>query len=335
MKVGIWGAGNLGPALAYRLATTSFVSELFWANRTYDEIAPRVIDIEHGLAFAPTCHAVHGYRQDAIGEMLPLLDVLVVTLGKRVSPGLTRADVYSQNAAIFRSTVIPPLLDGFKGIVLAVSNPVDLIARLLYREARLDRQRVFGLGTVVETARLRASLGSYLSPQRPAREVWAYAVGTHDPNFVPVVMPGLAVGDTTGESELADLVALAKGEVAKAADRVKTADGSSVHPIVEGVIEVLEAIAFDRRSILTVSVLDPDTPEELFYSAPCCIGQVGIVMRDTGILGFSHVSAALSAGCDAMKTVLRDAGELAPPSGNSPRARTDSTEQEGDAHDRR
>lgn len=309
MKVGIWGAGNLGPALAYRLATTSFVSELFWANRTYDEIAPRVIDIEHGLAFAPTCHAVHGYRQEAISEMLPLLDVLVLTLGKRVLSGMTRADVYAQNAAIFRSTVVPALRDGFKGIVLAVSNPVDLIARLLYREARLDPQRVFGLGTVVETARLRASLGSYLSPQRPAREVWAYAVGTHDPNFVPVVMPGLAVGDTTGESELADLVALAKGEVAKAADRVKTVDGSSVHPIVEGVIQVLQAIAFDRRSILTVSVLDPDTPEELFYSVPCCIGQTGIVMRHTEILNHPEVCTEIVKCCDAIRRTLAETGE--------------------------
>ena len=128
--------------------------------------------------------------------------------------------------------------------------------------------------------------------------------------IIPVVMPGPALGDTTSESELADLVSLAKGEVARAADRVKTEDGSSVHPVVEGVVQVLEAIAFDRRSIITVSVLDPATPDELFYSAPCCVGQSGIVMRHAEILDLPPVRSALTTGCDAMRTILREAGEV-------------------------
>jgi len=309
MRVGVWGAGNLGPGLAYRLVTTPFVSELHWTNQTYDKIVPKVIDIEHGLAFSPACHTVRGYPQDSVAEMLPNLDLLVLTLGGRVKPSMTRADVYGQNAAIYRETVVPALREGFTGIILVITNPVDLMARLLYREAKIEHHRVLGLGTVVETARLQASLGSYLSPKRAARDVWAYAVGTHDPEFIPIAMPGLAVGDNTNEQELSDLLSAAKDEVAKGADRVKTQSGSSLHPVVEGAIKVAEAIALDRRSILTVSVLDRSSPEEFFYSLPCTIGADGLLARHDDLLTDEALSQAVKRCGENLYAVLRSAGE--------------------------
>jgi len=310
MRVGVWGAGNLGPGLAYRLVTTPFVSELHWTNQTYNNIVPKVIDIEHGLAFSPTCHTVRGYPQESVAEMLPNLDLLILTLGRRVKLGMTRADVYGLNAAVYRETVIPVLRGGFTGIVLVITNPVDLMARLVYREAGIDHRRVLGLGTVVETARLQGSLGSYLSPKRPARDVWAYAVGTHDQDFIPVAMPGLAVGDNTDAEELSELLAAARGEVARGADRVKTESGSSLHPVVEGAVRVAEAVALDRRSILTVSVLDGTTKENLFYSLPCCIGSSGLLTRHEDLLSRDPVHRAMELCCENMRTILRTAGEI-------------------------
>lgn len=156
MKVGIWGAGNLGTGLAYRLATTPFISEIYWSNQTYAKIERPIIDLEQGLAFAPTCHAVHGFRQEDAAEMIPNLDVLVLTLGKRVPPGGTREQMYRENSEVYRKTIVPALRGNFKGI---------------------------------------------------------------------------------------------------------------------------EAIAHDQKTILTVSVLDPETPEKLFYSMPCCLGGSGVEMR--------------------------------------------------------
>jgi L-lactate dehydrogenase len=308
MKVGIWGAGNLGPGLAYRLTTSPFVSELYWVNRSYEEISRRVIDLEHGLAFVPTCHSVIGVRQEDVATVLSGIDVLVLTLGMRVPPGGAREDIYKGNAAIYREVVIPALKGRFNGIVLVITNPVDLMARLVFREASLAGHRVMGLGTIVETARLKASLGAYLSPVRPARDVWAHAVGTHDPNFVPIANPGLAVGDYTAKEELNELLKLAKREVVKAADRVKTENASSLHPIVEGTVRVLEAFAYDQRAMLTVSVRDPDTPDELFYSMPCCLGSRGVLTRN------SNQSAEIRDGigicCESLRKVLKAAGEL-------------------------
>jgi L-lactate dehydrogenase len=311
MKVGIWGAGNLGCGLAYRLATTTFVSEIFWANRTYENIERKIIDIQHGLAFAPTCRAIHGYRQERIAEMLLSVDVLILTLGELVLKDKTRNDVFEANAKIYRNSVIPALHGKFNSIVVVISNPVDLMARLVFKEAGIDSKKVIGLGTVVETARLKASLSSYLSPQRAARDIWASAIGTHDENFVPIVKTGLAVGDTTKGASLDDIIELAKKEVVKAANRVKTEDGSSLHPIVEGTVSVLETIALDQRKTLTVSVLDPETPDNLFYSVPCCIGAAGLVWRFSDFSDEEKKQVAVC--CENLRKTLKGRFRPSPP----------------------
>jgi L-lactate dehydrogenase len=289
MRIGIWGAGEIGTGLAYRLATTPFTSELFWINRSYDRIAQRVVDIEHGLAFAPSCWRVSAYPQERVARALSQAELLILTLGAPVPPGGSRKDVYTDNARVFRQAVVPALQTGFGGILLVVTNPVDLMARLIHLEAELPAPRVLGLGTVVETARLRASLGSYLSPQRPAREVWAYALGSHDERFVPVASPGLTMGDAIPEEEQNGILKWARREVAKGAARVKRDDRSTLHPVVEGTVAVAEALASDRRSILTVSTLDPTSAERLFYSVPCTVGREGILARHPDLLDEAEV----------------------------------------------
>jgi len=310
MRIGIWGAGEIGTGLAYRLATTPFTSELFWINRSYNRIAHRVVDIEHGLAFAPTCWRVSAYPQDRAGHAVRKADLLILTLGAPVPPGGSREDVYTDNVRVFRQAVIPALQTGFDGILLVVTNPVDLMARLIHLEAGLPAPRVLGLGTVVETARLQASLGSYLSPQRPAREVWAYALGSHDERFVPVASPGLAMGDTVPEEEQRGILEWARREVARGAARVKRDDRSTLHPVVEGAVAVAEALASDRRSILTVSTLDPKSAEKLFYSVPCTIGREGVVARHLDLLEDVEIRSGIERCRAGLRQTLQASGDL-------------------------
>ncbi|MEA1927252.1 MAG: hypothetical protein U9N73_03530 [Candidatus Auribacterota bacterium] len=310
MKVGIWGAGSVGFGITYRFATLPFVSQIFWINRTFKKIIQRVVDIEHGLAFAPTCRSIDAYDQDSARRVLPDIDLLILALGASVPPGKSRADVYLQNRKIYRDAVLLMLDEEFHGIVLVVTNPVDLITRLIQRESKLTSSRILGLGTVVETARLRASLGSYLSPRRPARDIWAYAIGTHDENFVPVAVPELTVGGGIDPQDFPEILECARREVVRAANRVKADEKSTLHPIVEGVVRIAEAIALDDESILTPSVLDPETIEGLCYSIPCTISQDGLIWRYSDILDKSIIRKAIDICCDSLRDTLKRAGEL-------------------------
>jgi len=311
MKVGVWGAGSIGSGLAYRLTTLPVVSELVWINRKLPKIEKQVIDLTHGLSFAPTCHTVRACGQEHAAREIPTLDLLVLTLGAPVKENETREQKYPVNAEIFRESVFSALQAGFAGVVLVITNPVDLMARLVHVEGGVPAERVLGLGTVVETARLRSSLASYLSPRRPPRDVWAYAVGTHDPQFVPIVNGNVAAGDSTSTDVLEAIVECARREVAKGATRVKTGERSSLHPIVEGAVEVIEAVGLDKRSILTVSVLDPDSgADKLFYSMPCTVGRAGNLRRFADILADATVRDQIGRCCDGLRTVLQAASEI-------------------------
>jgi len=276
MNVGVIGAGTIGAGLVRRLVTTTFVSEVTWVNRTLEKkVEPEIIDLQQGLAFSPSCRRVIGRPADSRGaEALRRADIVVLTAGRGVRPGGTRGDLLVENARVVEGYV--RLLADYPGVLVVVTNPVDMMARTAARARGVPRQRTIGLGTIVETARLRASLASRVSPVRAAREVWAYAVGTHDDLFVPVPIDHLGPGGTEQGISLQIMIESARTEVIEAARRVKASGGDgTLFPIIEGIVSVIDAVVHDTRTILTVSVHDPATDDDLFYSVPCRIGRDG------------------------------------------------------------
>ena len=303
MRVGVWGAGNLGVPLVRRLLSAPWASEVHWTTRDHAQLQPHIWDLEHGLALSPCCHRIEAHPQPTQpGEgLLGLVDVLVITAGGKVPKGGSRDDVYAQNRGIFRSTILP-VLQGFGGIVVVVTNPVDLMARLVHVEGGLAAERVLGLGTVVETARLRFVLSDLVRPARSPRDIFAFAVGTHDEHFVPIHTRE-AVAPHCDPERFADICRVARGEVARAAERVKRAQQATVHPIVEGVVSVLEGLATDRRSLLTVSTLDSADPDRLFYSVPCVVGAAGVIERHHELL--EGRMGELAPGKENLRRLLR------------------------------
>jgi L-lactate dehydrogenase len=301
MRVAVWGAGNLGSPLVRRLTMSPHISEVRWINRSRERIAGDAIDIEHGLAFAPTCHWFDWQPETAAEAVLGESDVVVLTAGQGVPPGDQRAAQYHDNQRFYRDKVLGSL-DGFAGIVLVVTNPVDLMARLVYQEGLGDDRRVLGLGTLVETGRLRVALADHLRPARTPRDIWAFAIGLHDPSFLPVAQREVLCPATTAE-DFDDALRQARGEVAWAADRVKQGGGATVHPIVEGIVTVLQAIATDGHDLMTVSARDPETPDNLFYSVPCIIGRQGVITRCADLCPASDLAACRAHASDLLRSI--------------------------------
>lgn len=313
MKIAVWGAGEIGSGLAYRLATTPFTSTLYWINRSLDSVQVRAVDLAHGLDFAPCCRRVIPVDQRQATQVLPKIDVLVLALGAPVPKDARRQDLYATNAKGLRASVIPALRGTdrpYQGIVLVITNPLDLMTRLVWKEGGLDEQRVIGLGTVVETARLKASLASHLRPERAAREIWAFAVGTHDERFVPVVKHAFSLATGLDDDDRNIITDLARDEVAAAPRRVKAGGRSTLHPVVEGAIKVVEAVALDTHAVLTVAVRDPATADDLFYSLPCTVGRSGVVRRLADIEEDRDVADRLEECRKTLRATLREAGEL-------------------------
>jgi L-lactate dehydrogenase len=298
MRVCVWGAGTIGRGIARRLVSEPFVSMLHWVNRG-ESVRGCVVDLKHGLAFAPSCHEVLSYLQADAARAVSRSELVVLTHGVGVTEGSDRASLYPHNRAIMRETVVE-VLRGFTGVVLVVTNPVELLARSIAREAVLDRKQVIGLGTLVETARARAARADYLSPSRPARNIPIHAVGTHDEHVVLQLD-----GDQGLEPEQrGPILERVHHEVTAGAKRVKQFIDGTQCSVVEAAVEVARAVANDSRTLLTVATLDQQDPDGLFYSVPCILGQSGLYERRDDILD-PQTREALTGGQEAMRAVLR------------------------------
>ncbi|NOY89823.1 MAG: hypothetical protein GXP55_01345 [Deltaproteobacteria bacterium] len=299
----MWGAGTIGQGVARRLVMEPHVSELHWINRD-PKVEGFVHDLKHGLMFSPSCHEVRSYRtKDSDFARARIAtqrsELVILTLGKPVPEGGTRADLYPGNRALFRELVIPAL-SGFGGIVLVVSNPVELLARLVQREGELEARRVIGLGTLVETARARAALADHLSPARPARDIELAAVGTHDEHAVLQPLSDFGLDDAERDT----ILEAVRKEMINGAKRVKKNALATQHPIVEAAAAVIRAVANDAHALLPVASLAPDDPDGLYWSVPCIVSARGIIGQRPELLTPAVVTA-MAPGVQAMRRVLQ------------------------------
>ena len=65
----------------------------------------------------------------------------------------------------------------FGGILLIVSNPVDILTYVALKLSGLPENRVLGSGTVLDTARLKYALGEHLGVD--SRSVHSFIIGEH------------------------------------------------------------------------------------------------------------------------------------------------------------
>lgn len=171
-KIGIIGCGFVGAASAFSLMQSGLFSEMVLLDADHDRAEGEAMDISHGLPYASPMEIYAGTYAD-----LADCAIVIITAGAAQKPGESRLNLVQRNAAIYR-TILPELMKyGFDGILLIVSNPVDILTTLAVKETGLPESRVFGSGTVLDTARLKYHIGRHLNVD--SRDVQAYIIGEH------------------------------------------------------------------------------------------------------------------------------------------------------------
>lgn len=111
-------------------------------------------------------------------------EIVVITAGAAQKPGQTRLELAEVNTKIVKQITKNIMESGFNGTIIVASNPVDLMAYVVYKVSGLPKNRVIGSGTVLDTARLRYMIAEYLNVS--SKNVHAYIMGEHgDSSFVP------------------------------------------------------------------------------------------------------------------------------------------------------
>ncbi len=180
-KVVLIGAGDVGIAYAYALVNQGTVDHLAIIDIDEKKLEGNVMDLNHGVVWAPSRTRVTvGTYEDCKDASM-----VVICAGAAQKPGESRLELVGKNVNIMNSIVGDVMKNGFDGIFLVASNPVDLLTYAVWKASGLPHERVIGSGTVLDSARYRYML-SEMEDVAPT-SVHAYIIGEHGDSELPVV----------------------------------------------------------------------------------------------------------------------------------------------------
>ena len=300
-SIGVLGTGWVGASVAISVLHAGFARELLVSDVRGELAEGEAMDLAHGASFYPTA-AVRAVDVDGLRDT----DALVIAAGRGGKPGESRLDLLRENSAILRD--IGVRLRRYQGLVIVVTNPVDVLTYVLAESSGLPPERVIGTGTMLDTARLRQVVGDELGLD--PRSVHAQVVGEHGDSEV-VLWSSAHVGGTPvrrwpgwkreREAPIAD-------EVRHAAREIIKRKGSTNHAIGLVTAAVLRAALRDERRVLTVSrVQDPKLGlGDVALSLPTVVGVAGATkvippeMEDAERDALHRSAAVLRAAIDSL-----------------------------------
>jgi len=112
-------------------------------------------------------------------------EIVIVTAGEARKPGMTRIDLMNKNARIVKSIVKEVVRYAPECKLMLVTNPVDIMTYITYKESGFERNRVFGMGNILDTLRFRSYIAQELKVSR--EDARALVIGEHGDSMVPLV----------------------------------------------------------------------------------------------------------------------------------------------------
>jgi L-lactate dehydrogenase len=270
MKVSIIGVGKVGATLAYTLTIRGLADELVLMDPRPEIAEGEALDLLHAEAF--TEHRVSVRAGDS--EATAGSDMLILACSAPWKSTYTsRLELARENTRLF-TALIPGLVERSPAVkLLVVSNPVDVMTYHALRISQLPAGRVFGTGTLIDSARFRAMLSAKVGIHPD--DLRAYILGEHGDSQFPVLSLAQAGGERLEES-------VGAGQLAEDASRsgyaVVDQKGYTSFAISMAAALVVEAVAWDTRRTMPLSVRVDGYlgVKDVCLSLPVVVGREGV-----------------------------------------------------------
>ncbi len=277
-KAAIVGCGQVGASIAFRFLQQGLFSQLVLLDMNQDKAEGEAMDLRDGLPYAAAMEITAGTYDDIAGCAL-----VVITAGANQKPGETRLDLIGKNTAILRSVIQEITARDFDGILLVVSNPVDVLTYTAWKLSGYPKERVIGSGTVLDTGRLKQLLGAELRVD--SRNIHAFIIGEHGDSELAVWseanVSGLALEDfcrIRGQRLSQEVQDRLYREVRDSAYQIIQRKGATYYGIAMAAGRIAASIVKDEHAVLPTSVvLDGQYGlHGLALSLPSIIGRKGL-----------------------------------------------------------
>jgi malate dehydrogenase len=178
-------------------------------------------------------------------------EVVVIVAGSGRKTGMTRLDLVKVNSKIVKSVVQKVARYAPECKLLVVTNPVDIMTYVAYKESGFERNRVFGMGNILDTMRFRSHIAAELDISR--EDIRALVIGEHGDSMVPLVdyatVSGIPMRDLLREEQIEKIVNLTR---TSGADVIKLKGATTYAPSVVVAIMV-DAVLRGRNRVMSVS----------------------------------------------------------------------------------
>lgn len=280
-KVAIIGAGFVGSSIAYALTLRNLTREIILIDIDYKKAQGEALDIQHGISFMGNSAVYAGDYSDCAD-----CDLIIITAGRNRRLGETRLNLIVDNSEIMKSVVknIEKYYTG--GVLLVISNPVDILTALCNKWTRLPNGMVFGTGCVLDTSRMIRLVADYL--HLSTEVVSGFIVGEHGDSQIPIWSKFTIGGnhideycETVGIDWNEEIKEKLSMDVKKMGATIIENKGRTHYGIATCVCSIADAVLNQRPTIASVSsVLEGEYGiHDVAMSVPSIIGVNGVERR--------------------------------------------------------
>ena len=277
-KAAIIGCGFVGSSTAFALMESGLFSEIVLIDVDHSRAEGEAMDISHGIPFVKPMKIYAGDYDDIVDA-----SIIIITAGAAQKPGETRLQLVQKNVGIFK-TIIPEISKRkCEGVLLIVSNPVDILTYVAQKLSGFPVNRVIGSGTVLDTARLKSMLSEHLDVD--SRTVHAFIIGEHGDSelaaWSSAAVSGVPLskfcemrGHFNHDESERHIQEMVKNSAYEIIERKK----ATYYGVAMAVRRICEVIARDEKSILSVSSLMEGQYglKDICLSMPTIVGADGV-----------------------------------------------------------
>jgi malate dehydrogenase len=205
-KVSVIGAGAVGATTADVIAYRQLADEVVLLDVKEGFAEGKALDIYQTTSLLGMKTRVSGTTNDY--SKTANSDVVVITSGIPRKPGMTREELIGTNANIVKTVAENVLKHSPNAIIVVVSNPMDTMTYLALKATGLPKNRIIGMGGLLDSARFKGYLG--LALNQPTADIQGTVIGGHgDTTMIPLTrlatLNGVPVSNTLSAEQLKEI----------------------------------------------------------------------------------------------------------------------------------